>query len=74
MSKSHDILGALGSKRLFDKAILNLDLGDLRLKHETEGEYRSLASRLRGLYSEIENPAPRGYLEERFERRIRSGT
>lgn len=70
MTKSHDILRTLVSKGVFDKDMLSLELRDVRHRHEIEGEYRYLASRLRDLYSEIENPTPRGHLEEWFQRRI----
>lgn len=70
MTRSHGILRTLVSKGVFVKDILDLELRDLRHKHEIEGEYRYLASRLRDLYSEIENPTPRGRFEEWFERRI----
>ncbi|KAK3324898.1 hypothetical protein B0H66DRAFT_587775 [Apodospora peruviana] len=39
-------------------------------KHEAKGEYRYLASKLRGLYDKIENPTPRGHFQTWFERRI----
>jgi hypothetical protein len=70
MTKSHAILRGLVSKGVFDKEMLHLETGGLRHSHEAEGEYRYLASKLRDLYDEVENPAPRSRFERWFERRI----
>jgi hypothetical protein len=68
LTKSHEILRALVAKGTFNQDMLQLESRDIRHKHETEGEYRYLASRLRELRDEIENPTPRGPLEQWFER------
>ncbi|KAK4041534.1 hypothetical protein C8A01DRAFT_14735 [Parachaetomium inaequale] len=70
MTKSHGILRALVSKGVFDRDMLQLESRDVRHRHEVEGEYRYLASKLRDLYDEVENPTPRGRFERWFERRI----
>lgn len=70
MTRSHSILRTLTSKGIFNKDILQPESRDLRHKHEIEGEYHYLASKLRNLYYEIENPTPRGPFEKWFERRI----
>jgi hypothetical protein len=70
MTKSHGILRALVSKGVFDKDMLQLESRDVRHRHEVEGEYRYLASKLRDLYDEVDNPTPRGRFERWFDRRI----
>ncbi|KAK4098066.1 hypothetical protein N658DRAFT_561336 [Parathielavia hyrcaniae] len=69
-SESHAILRRLVSKGQFNKNMLHLETRDLRHKHEVEGEYRSLASKLWDLYDEVENPTPRGRFERWFERQV----
>lgn len=68
--ESQYILQSLVSKRVFDEDVLHLNMHELRRRNEVEGEYRYLASRLRDLYNEIENPTPRRRFEQWFERRI----
>jgi hypothetical protein len=70
MTKSHSILRELVSKGVFDKDMLHLETGGLRRADEAEGEYRYLASKLRDLYDEVENPTPRNRFERWFERRV----
>lgn len=70
LTKSHRILRDLVAKGTFNEDMLQLESRDVRHKHETEGEYRYLASKLRDLRDEIENPTPRGRFERWFERRI----
>lgn len=70
MTKSHSILRTLVAKDVFDKDMLQLESRDLRRPHEVKGDFHYLASKLRDLQEEIENPTPRGFFEKWFERRI----
>jgi len=69
MTKSYGILRTLVAKGVLGGDMLQTEAQNLRHANENVGEYHYLAAKLRDIYDEVENPTPRGHLEEWFERR-----
>jgi hypothetical protein len=53
----------------FDPEISNFEFSSIRNPGEEKTSYVYLAERLAGLYQEMQNPRPRGWLERQMERK-----
>jgi len=69
--KSRRLLKSYVAGGTFDREIENFEFGAIRNNGEEHGAipFFYLAERLSEIYAEVQNPPPRGWLENRLERR-----
>ena len=70
--KSHSLLQSLISISSFDPDCLRFESTALRTVDERDIPYQYLGERLADLYEELENPTPRGWLDQWLERKSRA--